>query len=59
LLACFGRTEAIRLLDVIETAGLEQVRQRVKALAAAIRLNSGTDWIAEQLFSAQPCSSAI
>jgi hypothetical protein len=34
LLACFKRTEAMRLLDAIETAGLEQVRQRVKALAA-------------------------
>jgi hypothetical protein len=34
LLACFKRAEAMRLLDAIETAGLEQVRQRVKALAA-------------------------
>jgi hypothetical protein len=34
LLSHFKRTDAIRLLDVIETVGLEQVRQRLKAFAA-------------------------
>jgi hypothetical protein len=34
LLSCFERTDAIRFLDVIETVGLEQLKQRVKAFAA-------------------------